>query len=355
MIRLIAACTVLVLLMGCTSNRPSETKKPLNIILLIGDGMGVAQVSVPFYFQEDSSSFYRFPVVGLAETSSASRPITDSAAGATAIASGVNTYSGAIGVNMDSVEVESIIEILSKRGWKTGFVVTSTVQHATPASFYAHADGRHQYEEITEHLVTSDIDFFAGGGIKYFTKRKDSINCLNHLTENGYTWDTTALRTNLNPKEKYGFLLAQNGLPKMSEGRGNYLSDATQLALTYFSQSKSPFFLMVEGSQIDWGGHQNDAPYLIAEMLDFDKVIGEVLDYAKKDGNTLVIVTADHETGGFALGGKNNGYDEITPSFSSTGHTATLIPVFAYGPGAELFGGVYKNTAVFHRMLEAVK
>jgi alkaline phosphatase len=354
MIRLIAACTLLVFVMGF-SDTSSETKKPLNIILLIGDGMGLAQVSVPFYFQEDSSSFYRFPIVGLAETSSASRPITDSAAGATALASGVNTYSGAIGVNRDSAEVESIVEILSKRGWKTGFVVTSTVQHATPASFYAHVDGRHQYEEITEHLVTSDIDFFAGGGIKYFTQRKDSVNYLYQLTERGFTWDTTALATKLDANKKYGFLLADNGLPKMSDGRGNYLSDATKLALHYFTQSKKPFFLMVEGSQIDWGGHQNDAPYLIAEMLDFDKVIDEVLDFAQKDGNTLVIVTADHETGGFALGGKNNGYDEITPTFSTTGHTATLIPVFAFGPGAESFGGVYKNSAIFHKMLEAVK
>lgn len=342
------------LLATCKVNDNSEPKKPLNIILLIGDGMGLAQVSVPFYFQKDSSAFYRFPAVGLAETSSATRPITDSAAGATALSSGVVTYSGAIGVDNDSMAVPSIVEIVSKRGWKTGFVVTSTVQHATPASFYAHVDGRQQYEDITTHLVRSDIDFFAGGGIKYFTKRKDSINYLHHLTEKGFTWDTSSLKYGLNPTEKYGFLLAQDGLPKMTEGRGNYLSDATRLALDYFTQSKSPFFLMVEGSQIDWGGHQNDAPYLIAEMLDFDKVIGEVLDFAKKDGNTLVIVTADHETGGLALGGKNNGYEEITPTFSTTGHTATLIPVFAYGPGAENFGGLYKNTAIFHKMLEAV-
>jgi len=317
--------------------------------------MGVAQVSVPFYFQKDSSSFYRFPVVGLAETSSASRPITDSAAGATALASGVNTYSGAIGVNKDSVEVESIVEILSKRGWKTGFVVTSTVQHATPASFYAHVDGRQQYEDITKHLVRSEIDFFAGGGIRYFTNRKDSVNYLNELTENGFTWDTTALRTGLIPTKKYGFLLADGGMPRMDEGRGTYLSDGSRLAIEYLKKSNDPFFLLIEGSQVDWGGHQNKAGYLIDEMLDFDKVIGEVLDFAKKDGNTLVIVTADHETGGLALGGKNNGYEEITPTFSTTGHTAALIPVFAFGPGAELFGGVYKNTAVFHKMLEALK
>jgi len=346
---------VLLLLSACKINHPPESKKPLNIILLIGDGMGVAQASVPFYFQEDSSCFYRFPVVGLAETSSASRPITDSAAGATALSSGVITYSGAIGVDKDSSAVETIVEILSKRGWKTGFVVTSTVQHATPASFYAHANNRNQYEKITEHLVRSEIDFFAGGGIKYFAKRKDSVNYLNLLAERGFTWDTTTLATELNPTKKYGFLLADDGMPRIDEGRGTYLSDGSRLAIEYFKKSNDPFFLLIEGSQIDWGGHENDAAYLVEEMLDFDKVIGEVMDFAKKDGNTLVIVTADHETGGLALGGKNNGYDEISPTFSTTGHTATLIPVFAYGPGADLFNGVYKNTAVFHKMLEAVE
>lgn len=329
-------------------------KKPKNIILLIGDGMGLSQVSAAIYYKNGTPNFERFSTIGLSKTSSSSDLITDSAAGATVFSAGVKTYNGAIGVNSDTLAVSTIVEQLSQKGFSTGIVATSSIQHATPASFYAHVKKRNMYEEITEFVPNSGIDFFAGGGLKYFTNRKDNRNLLEAAQKAGYTVITDKLPLkSIEGKEL--ILLADNGMPKMSEGRGDFLPNATKLALNKLSKNEKGFFLMVEGSQIDWGGHDNDAEYLIEELLDFDKAIGVALDFAKKDGETLVIVVADHETGGFTLSADGNNYNKIKPTFTTTGHSATMVPVFAEGPGSHLFNGVYENTEVYFKMMEALE
>lgn len=352
---------LLALIFTCNNQlQESAKKKPKNIILLIGDGMGLAQVSSRFYFDESEPNFARFKDIGLIETSASSHKITDSAASATAYSCGVKTYNGAIGVNKDTVALPTIVELLTPRGAQTGVISTSSIQHATPASFYAHTVSRQYYEEIARQLVYSSIDFFAGGGLQYFNKRSDKLNYLDSLAQQGFIIDTTDL-ANQNPLDntkKYGFLLADDAMPKMQDGRGDFLVDATKQALSYLSQSEDGFFLMVEGSQIDWGGHANDGQYIIEEVKDFDRVIGEVLDYAQKDKNTLVLVTADHETGGFALSPaevrRQANYDIINPTFSTGGHTCTLIPIFAYGPGSQNFTGIYPNNEVFHKMVKVL-
>ena len=145
----------------------------------------------------------------------------------------------------------------------------------------------------------------------------------------------------------------------MQNGRQDFEEKALEKALKILSQNKKGFFLMVEGSHIDWGGHDNDAEYIKQEVIDFDHVIGKALDFAMRDKNTLVIVTADHETGGFALTGKNifktDNYGVIAPKFTSAGHSATMIPVFAYGVGAEEFTGIYENTEIFWKMKKLLK
>jgi alkaline phosphatase len=237
-------------------------------------------------------------------------------------------------------------------------VASSTISHATPASFFAHVDSRSKEEEIIAQLLESEIDFFAGGGIALFNKRSDGADLFKTAKERGFTLDTTSLAQpgSLQSGQKYGFLLAAGGMPPMLEGRGDFLPDATKLAIAHLSQGGEGFFLMVEGSQIDWGGHANSADYVVTETLDFEKTVAAALDFAKKDKNTLVVVTADHETGGFALGALQNeetgsaDYNEIGPTFATTNHSATLIPVFAYGPGAENFKGMYENTDIFHKM-----
>ena len=323
-----------------------NTKKPKNIILLVGDGMGLSEISSSLFFNDKASNFLRFNTVGLSMTSSSKELVTDSAAGATAFASGIKTYNGAVGVDLKMNPAETIVEHISKNDIATGLVVTSSVVHATPAAFYAHQESRRMYEEIAADLVKSDIDFFAGGGLQYFQNRKDSLDLLTELQDNYFEVHTDKLPTKISEK-KQAILLAPNGMPKMSEKRGNFLTNATMLAIGQLSKNKNGFFLMVEGSQIDWGGHDNDAEYLINEMIDFDKTIGAVLDYAKTNGETLVIVTADHETGGFSLSADGINYTKIVASFSSTGHTATMVPVFAQGPGENLFGGIYQNTKIF--------
>lgn len=364
--RFLIAGIALSILNGCYSVHSKETtpqpqqevEKPKNIILMVGDGMGLSQVSAAFYYGDKNPNFKRFKKIGLSRTTSGSHKVTDSAAGATAFSAGVKTYNGAIGVDMEKQPVATLVEELSQRGWKTGLIATSSITHATPASFYAHAESRKMAEEIAQQLVTSDVDFFAGGGKEYFFRRKDSINYYDSLIANGFVMDTTALNqpADFDFSKKYGFLLAEDGMPKMTEKRGDFLPNATDMALSYLSQSDDqPFFLMVEGSQIDWGGHANDGEYLIQEVLDFDKTIGRVLDFAEQQGNTLVIVTADHETGGFTLAGDTKkvpfqgvkgDYSKIKPSFSTGGHSTALVPVFAFGPGSSNFQGIYENTNI---------
>ncbi|MFI1743213.1 alkaline phosphatase [Thalassobellus sediminis] len=343
----------------------TETKKntPKNVILLIGDGTGLSQVSSAFYFKETAPNYGRFKHIGLINTSSSSHDITDSAAGATAFAAGTKTYNGAIGVAKDSTELISLVEIVSPLQIKTGVISTSSLTHATPASFLAHALSRNFDEEIASDIVESDIDFLAGGGIKFFNKRKDGRNLFDDLTAKSFKIDTTALGSieSIKSASKFAYVLGEKHMPAVAKGRGDFLPNATELGIQFLNKDNSNFFLMVEGSQVDWGGHDNDSDFLISELIDFDNAIGKALDFAKRDGNTLVIVTADHETGGFTLastkkkdadGKEYSDYNDITPTFSTGGHSATLIPVFAYGPGAEEFSGVYQNNEIFHKILK---
>lgn len=341
----------------------TKSKTPKNVILLISDGTGLSQISSAFYYKESVPNYTRFNHIGLINTSSSKEDVTDSAAGATAFACGIKSYNGAIGVNDNKSKVENIVEIISAKNIKTGVIATCSITHATPASFYAHVENRGQEDDIAQHLTESEIDFFAGGGLNYFTKRKDQQNLLNTLQTKDFTINTERLSSfsEIKSEKKVGFILAEHELPRMNDGRGNFLSDATELGIQFLDKENSGFFLMSEGSQIDWGGHANDAEYLISELIDFDNTIGKVLDFAEKDGNTLVIVTSDHETGGFTLASKKkkredgseySDYSEIDPTFSTGGHSASLIPVFAYGPGSQEFIGVYENNDIFNKIMK---
>jgi alkaline phosphatase len=352
-----------ILLSGCMDRyqRVAHQDKAKNIILLIGDGMGLTQASAAFYFQEETPSFVDFQYIGLHQNAPKGAQITDSAAGATAFSAGVKSYNGAIGVDIDTLPRKTILEIAEEAGWSTGVIATSSITHATPASFYAHVKSRNLEEDIALDLLNSSVDFFAGGGIEFFAKRKDGRNLIEELEQKGVRMDTSqlALPSAFSLQERYGYLLADDGMPKMQEGRGRFLPDATRMAIEYLSQDKDGFFLMVEGSQIDWGGHANDSDYIIEEVKDFDKAIKEALAFAREDGNTLVIVTADHETGGYSLSAaevrKQRDYRYIKPTFSTGGHSASLIPVYAFGPGAANFQGVYQNHDIFKKMLKAAK
>lgn len=342
----------------------AQSQKPINVIFMIGDGMGVSQVTSAFYFGEGKPNFQQFKYVGLSETSSTSDRITDSAAGATALSTGQKTYKRAIGVDKDSVAIPTILEQLRDKGYKTGLVSLTSLTHATPAAYYAHIIDRDWHEDIALDFIKSDVDFAAGGGLKFFTKRKDRKNLLTDLAKKNYRIDTVSLSKPVAGKRNL-YLLAQDELPNKIQGRKDFLPEATQAALDYFSGEKKPFFLMVEGSFIDWGGHATNAEMMVKEVLDFDKTIGVVMDFIRKNPNTLLVVTADHETGGASIGkfmekddatGKKKEIkDKVQVNFIDNQHTAALVPVFAMGKGEELFSGVYPNNTIYHKLVEALK
>ena len=353
---------VMVLLMSLPLHGQAELDKkerPKNVILMIGDGMGISQLSSAYYFPDEKDadrepSFSRFKYIGLALTSSGREVVTQSPAAATAMATGYKTYNNAVGVDLDTMVRENVVEILSKKGYMTGVIATSYVTDATPAGFYAHQPERYMQKEIAMDLLKSDIDFFAGGGSKYF---QDSTGIF-PFEEHGIEINFKKLKKIKKPEpgSRYGFLLGVDYMPTMRNGRGDFLPKSTSIAVDFLSTGEAGYFLMVEGSQIDWAGHGNQVEAMKAEVNDFERTINEVMDYAEKDGETLVIVTADHETGGFTLGaqGQNDGYGDysiIEPTFATTNHSAALVPVFAFGPGAENFMGVYENTEIFHKLV----
>lgn len=358
--RILSGLLLILVFASLTSFKPDDpkVKKPVNVILLIGDGMGLSQVSYALMMATERMAFERFKTLGLSKTSAADHKITDSAAGATALASGAKTYNGAVGVDVNKMPITSILEMADAQGYATGMVATCAITHATPASFIAHQPSREMYEEIAKDFLKTNIDLFIGGGYDHFAKRKDSVDLTAQLKTNGYVVIQSEQELYMyTGTQKLAALIAPKHLPKVQEGRGTFLANSTQLAINRLSKSGTGFFLMVEGSQIDWGGHANDAEYIRQEVMDFDLAIAKALDFAEKDGNTLVIVTADHETGGFALSGneEDKTQNKIEPKFTTKNHTGTMVPVYAYGPGAESLGGIYENTWIFNVMKKTLK
>ncbi len=326
-----------------------KIKHPKNIILLIGDGMGTSQIYAGYTAKKTAMNITGMPVSGFSVTNSASDYITDSGAGGTALACGVKTNNFSIGVDTKGKPVTSILEMAEHQGLSTGLVATSTITHATPASFIAHTSDRSKYADIALDFLRTDIDVFIGGGYNHFARRSDSLHLLDSLKIRGYFIARDLKEVDLPSTKKLAALLAAEHMPSMSKGRGDMLPNATEMALKILKLNKKGFFIMIEGSQIDWGGHDNDVKYVVDEMVDFDNAVGKALQFAAKDGKTLVIVTADHETGGFGITGGSLTTGDVQGAFLSKDHTATMVPVFAYGPGSEIFTGVQQNTDVFKK------
>jgi alkaline phosphatase len=321
------------------------TQKPRNVILMIGDGMGFSHIFAGITANRGHLFLENFKYTGYAKTQSSDNYITDSAAGGTALASGHKTYNKAIGVNADSIPVKTILEMAEEKGLSTGLVSTSAITHATPASFISHQAKRTFYEDIAADFLQTDVDVFIGGGYKHFTDRKDGRNLVSDLQKKGYT---VLQDINEIAKVRSGKLAGLTALehnPRIAE-RKDMLPIASGTAIDILDNNKKGFFLMIEGSQIDWGGHQNNTIYLVEEMLDFDRTIGKVLEFASKNKETLIVITADHETGGFSINGGNNDKGIVKGAFTTGGHTASMVPVFAYGPGAGNFTGIMDNTDI---------
>ncbi|MDD3276726.1 MAG: alkaline phosphatase [Kiritimatiellales bacterium] len=319
---------------------------PKNIIFFIGDGMGLPQVTAG-KVAKGSLEMERCPVTGFATTWSASSLVTDSAAAATALSTGVKTGNGMLGVSPDDHPLQNVIEAAEKRGKSTGVAVVCSLTHATPAGFIVHVPSRKMDPEIAQQIAASDVDVLFGGGLDYFDLPELQKKMTVALTAEEF-------RSLGTPKKAAAILYPVH--PPYAAERSVSLKELTQKAIEILAQDKDGFFLMVEGSQIDWAGHKNDGPNVVSEVVDFDDAVGAGLDFAEKNGKTLVIITADHETGGFALldGSVENKAVDKT-GFVHGGHTAAMAPVFAFGPGSSVFSGIHDNTDIGKTMIRFIQ
>ena len=344
---------ILSVLYSC-KEKETEVKAPeaVNVIYMIGDGMSLPEIYATMLATGDDLAFSQFPYSGIVKTKSASNDITDSAAAGTALACGGKTRNGMIGVTPDSIPMRSVLEVLADNGKTTGIVVTCYATHATPAAFYAKVPSRKQYEDIAEQMMNCDnLNVMIGGGRWHFNQRKDGRDLLEEMTQKGWkVYDTLADIDVTN--KKYAVLVEEEHLPAISE-RGDFLPRGVKTALETLDDSENGFFLMVEGSQIDFACHANDSANMVDEVKDFSDAIQVALDYTKTHENTLLVVTADHETGGLTLRDPKGHYGNPGTAFSTHSHTCLPVMVFAYGPGAEQFTGWMENSDLKGKILNA--
>jgi alkaline phosphatase len=319
---------------------------------MVGDGMGVSQVSAA-QTVKGKLQMSRLKTMGLLTTHCSNTFITDSAAAGTALATGFKTSKGTISQTPEGEKLKTMLEYAEEAGKSTGIVVTCSVTHATPAAFMTHAENRGEQNLIAEQIVKSGVDVLFGGGKGYFiaksekdSKRKDEKNLIAELEEQ-MPVVTDAKNFQALENHKQATALLDNGHLPVAEKRPVSLQKMTETAIKILAKNPRGFFLMVEGSQIDWGGHQNNSQTIISETIDFDNAVGTAMDFAEKNGKTLVIVTADHETGGYSLlNGSVKEHKVSATKFTTGGHSGVMIPVFSYGPGSTEFGGLGDNTKV---------
>lgn len=315
--------------------------KPTNVILMIGDGNGLAQITAAMVANQGSLTLTEIKDIGLVKTASHDDLITDSAAGATAMATGVKTNNRAIGVDADGNGLANLVDAVSAKGFNTAIVTTDAIYGATPSSFFAHRVERDDTEGLVTDLSNSGLDLFISGG----QNQEDFI-------QNKFR--TQSLESFETLQEPTAIYLGNNKVPSATSGRGAIFPKAIKKALDALRAKEQPFFLMVEGAQIDNGGHSNSVGDIVEELLDFDRAIAEALEFADTHGNTLVVITADHETSGFGIVGGNMKEGRIQGDFLTVDHTGIMVPLFAYGPQSKNFRGVYENTDIHHKILEAL-
>jgi alkaline phosphatase len=356
---------------------PPERSSAQAIILFIGDGMGEAHRTAARWSavgQSGALTMDRMPFVGWSRTASADNPITDSAAGGTAIATGVKTNNGKIGQDPDGNPLTTILERAQAKGMAVGLVTTVQMAHATPASFAAHVPDRNKMAEIASQMVlTTEVDVLLGGGEDEFLPTtatgcypeagEGSDDLIAEATAAGYTYvcDATAFAA-VDPTSTTRLLglFADEEMPRPFSPS---LAEMTQKAIDILSQDPDGFFLMVEGGQIDWASHSNNAGYVISDTVGLDEAIAVAQAYASTISNTLVIVTADHETGGMSanlMSGDEGPFPmpNLTPfyvNWTTGGHTDADVPTTAQGPWSDLLIGTYENTHIHDVMRVALE
>lgn len=352
-------CALLLCSAPASAHRPARDGETVrNVVLMIGDGMGLGQVAA-LMIENDYRpvSFDRAQSVALCKTYSANNRVTDSAAAATAMATGQKTANSRIGVTPDGSAAGTLLELARARGLGTGMVVTSHLCDATPAAFAAHVADRHDRYRIAEMLAAHRIDVLAGGGRRYFTRRKDGRDLLREMQQAGCTCVPSPEAFYAARRTPLAGLFADKYMPAAPERDSAYLARATQHTLELLARNRRGFFAMIEGSQIDGACHDNDTGRMIAEMRDFDRAVACAFDFADRHPGTLVVVVADHETGGLTILSNKSDFTTcesgIRYHYSTRSHSGTPVVLYAYGAGAHHFKGVMENTDVF-RLLSAL-
>ena len=350
---------LLVFLTLCPSTAKDKAPKNenvKNVILIIGDGMGLAATGSWMINQNyGPTCFDRAQYAAVVKTYSANSRTTDSAAASTAIATGFKTNNGMLGMLPDGTKPSSIAKLAKDKGLSTGLVVTSFVLDATPGGFYAHVKSRNDMKDIAEDLIAFRPDVIVGVCRKYSTSRKyTDVNLVDTAIAKGFTYVET-------PEEFYDTeatpilgLLDEDSQIEAAETDSDLLTELASHTLGILEKNKKGFFSMIEGSLIDHAAHANNPEDLLWWMEEFDKVVNAAFDYADTHKGTLVLVTADHETGGVTLvpGSRDftKGESGLEIKFSTTGHSATPVVLYAYGASSWKFSGVMDNTDIFRRL-----
>lgn len=328
--------------------------KAKNVILLIGDGMGLAQIQAGLTANRGLSNLAMMRYIGLSRTEAVNSDFTDSAAGATAMATGQKTNNRYISMDAEDKRLKTLPDTLSAYQIKSGLISSGDITDATPAAFYAHQVDRSMSQEIATDLLNSSIDILVGSNRGSFVDNENK-NLMADLAQKGFAYSKNLEEFKAAKAGKQLVLLDDSATRRILEGRGEMLKTSLIKTIDLLAGNQNGFFIMAEGAQIDHGGHANNLPYVVSEQHDFDRLLGEALKFADQDGETLVIVTADHETGGLSLLDANYKNGTVRGNFSTNDHTNIMVPVFAYGPGAQDFIGTYPNTEIFHRILKAYR
>ena len=332
---------------------PARKGKIKNVIVMIGDGMGLEQVSCGWVLNGGHLNLDNFPVTGFSRTYATDRLVTDSCAGGSAIATGVKTRYGYMGVDPDGNPVPSLLRLAQQKGKKTGIAVTCRINDATPLDFVGASLDRDDEQVNAAQYVDSGVDFLTGGGIQFWRNRDDGRDLVKEMTDRGYTFvDNDEDLLKIHEGKVLGLFAPLEMEPALD--RGPVLEDCAMKAIELLDNKKG-FFLMIEGSSIDDWCHRQKVGYMAEELFDFDRTIGKVLKWAEKDGHTLVVVTADHSTGGLTLLGGSLEERNVKVHFSTKGHNGILVPVYAYGPHADEFSGIYENEELFRKISALMK
>ena len=325
-------------------------KKVKNVILIIGDGMSLMHVYTAWTANRGKLWLENAQATGLSKTWAVKKLVTDSGSGGTSLATGVKTVYHAVGVDPEGKPLTSLVDVAKELGKDAGMAVTCRLWDATPCDFCCHNIDRDKEEELVGDYPTSGVDFVFGGGAQKFTNRKDGRDIFKELQKKGYHVSRTLDDFFAYDKNSRIFAVPYDKDTPLPDERGNLLARASMKGISLMNQNKNGFFMMIEGSQLDDYGHFNQLDLLMKETLDFDQTVGEVMKWAAKDGETLVVVTADHETGGLTLVNGNKDEGRVECCFSTKDHSGAMVPVYAFGPGAENFTGIFENTDVFKKI-----